>query len=450
MHVAIIGAGPTGLFLGAALARRGHRVTAVDRDPGPPAEGRWARRGVMQFHHAHGFRPQIAEALVAELPTAYDTWLAAGAERVTFPLPDGRTVPGGVLSRRELFERVLRAAVVATPGFTLRCGHVDAVTLDGAGDATGLRVDGADLPADLVIDASGRAGRATRSLRAPAELDDPTGVAYVDRVYRLRPGAERGPLLNPIAWQADLDGYQTIVFPHEHGSFSVLIVRPTDDPDLALLRHEAAFDAACAAIPGLDVWTDPQRSTPISPVMAGGELVNRYRGQAAPDGTRRRRLVAVGDAVATTTPMFGRGITTSLLQARELLRLLDEGPAGRVPDDLVPAFDAWCEREMRPWVDDHARLARVARERWAGADVDLDAPLCSTDILAAAEVAPAIRPMIGPYLGMQAGPASLAPAEPLARAVYASGWRPRYAPGPSRAELAALVRATVPATPAPA
>ena len=59
MHVAIIGSGPTGLFLGAALARRGHRVTAVDRDPGPAADGTWPRRGVMQFHHAHAFRGQV-------------------------------------------------------------------------------------------------------------------------------------------------------------------------------------------------------------------------------------------------------------------------------------------------------------------------------------------------------------------------------------------------------
>jgi len=33
MRVAIIGAGPAGLFLGSALARRGHQVTAVDRSP---------------------------------------------------------------------------------------------------------------------------------------------------------------------------------------------------------------------------------------------------------------------------------------------------------------------------------------------------------------------------------------------------------------------------------
>ena len=34
MKVAIIGAGPTGLIMGIGLARRGHQVTAVDRDPG--------------------------------------------------------------------------------------------------------------------------------------------------------------------------------------------------------------------------------------------------------------------------------------------------------------------------------------------------------------------------------------------------------------------------------
>ncbi len=57
MKVAVIGAGPVGLVLAAALARRGCDVTLVDRDPGPPESGSWARKGVMQFHHAHAIRP---------------------------------------------------------------------------------------------------------------------------------------------------------------------------------------------------------------------------------------------------------------------------------------------------------------------------------------------------------------------------------------------------------
>ena len=438
MHVAIIGTGPTGLFLGAALAHRGHRVTAIDRDPGPGPDGGWARRGVMQFHHAHGFRPQIGEALQAEIPGAYEGWLDAGAEPITFTLPDGRRIPGGMRSRRETFERALRAAVVGTPGLSLRPGHVDAVTLDGT-RVTGVRVDGADL----VVDASGRAGRTTRALRAAPTLIGRTGVAYVDRQYRLRPGADPGPMTNPLAWQADLDGYQVIVFRHERGPFSVLIVRPTLDPDLALLRHEAAFDAACRAIPGLDAWTDPERSEPITPVFAGGALVNHYRGQAAPDGSIRRGFVAVGDAVCTTTPMFGRGITTSLQQARELLRLLDTGVS---PADVAVGFDAWCETHMRPWVADHVRMDAAMLDRWAGHDVDLTRRLPSDLVLAAAEADPAIGPALGPYLAMLAGPECLDEVEPLAAAVYRGGWRPTRADGPDRDALAAILRgALVPA-----
>jgi hypothetical protein len=41
---------------------------------------------------------------------------------------------------------------------------------------------------------------------------------------------------------------------------------------------------------------------------------------------------------------------------------------------------------------------------------------------------------------MAAGPSSLDIVEARARALYASGWRPRLAAGPSRSELAELVQ----------
>jgi hypothetical protein len=46
---------------------------------------------------------------------------------------------------------------------------------------------------------------------------------------------------------------------------------------------------------------------------------------------------------------------------------------------------------------------------------------------------------------MTALPQTLRPAEPLARAVYQNGWRPAYAPGPTRDELVDVIRAAVPA-----
>ena len=246
-----------------------------------------------------------------------------------------------------------RAAAARQPGLQLRRGHVDAVlTTDGR--ACGLRVDGQELPADLVVDATGRSGRVTRSLRPPPAVGGDTGVAYVDRQYQLHDGAEPGPMSSPIAWQADLDGYQVILFLHERGIFSVLIARPVDEPGLLDLRRTEAFEAACRAVPGLATWTDPQRARPITDVLPGGALVNHYSGQTGADGALALPgLVFAGDAVCTTTPMFGRGITTSLLQCQELLRLIDEHGTDAVA--VGEGFDAWCAAQMRPAASGRAR-----------------------------------------------------------------------------------------------
>jgi hypothetical protein len=80
--------------------------------------------------------------------------------------------------------------------------------------------------------------------------------------------------------------------------------------------------------------------------------------------------------------------------------------------------------------------------RWAGEDIDLRAPLPSDVIVAAAERDPRLAPLLAPYQRMEASPAGLAAAEPLARAVYATGWRPAFPDGPSHDELAAWCRSS--------
>jgi hypothetical protein len=194
-----------------------------------------------------------------------------------------------------------------------------------------------------------------RHRRAPQSAGGVCGIAYVDRVYQLHDAAEPGPLVNPLAWQANLDGYQCLVFLHEHGIFSALVIRSTDDRDLVGLRHNGAFDAAVRAIPGLAEWTDPERSRPLTDVLPGGTLVNAYRGQRGPDGELALAgLVFVGDAVCTTTPNFGRGLATTMLQVDELLRLLDAtldvtgSPTTSRLTDVGEAFDAWTEAKCAP------------------------------------------------------------------------------------------------------
>ena len=433
MRVAIVGAGPTGLFTSLALARRGHAVVVVDRDTGPAPDGQWRRAGVMQFHHPHAFRGQVVEALRAEAPEVLDALLAAGAEPAVPPDAPDRIL--GLRCRRITFERVLRAAVVAEPGVTLHHGHAEEV-LTERGRAAGLRVDGKRIEADLVLDASGRSGRLGRGLRAP-EVGADCGIAYVSRQYVLHPGAEPGTMQSPIASAAVYPGYLAIVFPHDNGVFSAMIGRSTQDRALVGLRENTAYDRAAAAIPLLAEWTDPARAQPFTDVLPGGRLFNTYRGQLdAAGAVPVPGLVFVGDAVCTTNPAAGRGITTSLLQARRLIELVDEHGADHETTTL--AFDAWCTEAIRPWFEDHV-ANDTDLSRWSGGDVDLDRPLPSDLITAAALVDPSLMRVIGPYFGMQALPSSLRAIEPRAREIYAGGWRPPVPDGPDRAELVELV-----------
>ncbi len=315
MDIIIIGAGPAGLTLGPALARRGHRVMAVDRDPGPEPHGAWRRRGVMQFDQAHGFRPQVRDLLLAEWPAAWHAWIGLGAEPVELPTPDGSPAAIGVRSRRITYERALRKAAADVAGLHVVVGNVDELVERG-GRVVGAVVDGSIVTADLVIDASGRLTR----LAAPPELNGDVGMAYVSRTYRRHAGAPPGPMTGPVAWSAMLDGYDTYVFPHERRHISAVIIRPTADRELGALRHRRAFDAAARHIPGLAEWTDPSVTTPTSDVQIGGGMRNSYRPQATRPG-----LVAIGDAVATTAPTAGRGVAMASMQIRALLALLDGG-----------------------------------------------------------------------------------------------------------------------------
>ena len=442
MRTVVVGAGPTGLYLGIAMARRGHPVTVVDRDTGPAADGSWARRGVMQFHHPHGFRQQVGEALQAEMPDVFDGLLAAGAVPAMVSRgPDQPEQLAALRCRRLTFERVLRAAAERQPGLTLHNAHADRVNAE-RDRAVGVRADGADLEADLVVDASGRAGRLGRELRAPAAGGD-CGLAYVSRQYQLHPGAEPGPMNSPIGMVSFYPGYLAIVFPHDHGIFSTLIGRPATDRELAELRHDEAFDAAARAIPTLAAWTDPERAQPITSVLPGGRLYNSYQGQTDESGRiALPGLVFVGDAVCTTNPAAGRGVALSLMQAQELVRLLDADGADLA--GVALAFDRWCAEHIEPWFEDHVRTDAGQMRRWAGADIDLAAPLTSDLIVGATEVDPSLMRVVGPYLGMQAPPGSLDAVQHQVREIYASGWRPATPPGPTRDELVELVAAAVP------
>ena len=437
MRTVIIGAGPTGLFTAISLARRGWDVVVVDRDPGPPQQGEWQRRGVMQFQHAHSFRGQVVDALNVEMPDVLAALVSAGASVARTSGHNGRAA--ALHCRRMVFERELWRRAATEPRVQVVTGNVNEVLVERT-RAVGVRFGSTVVNADLVIDASGRAGRIAGTVRGRGEGAD-CGATYAGRQYRLLPGAEPGPTNSVIGLSLSFREYAAVVFLHDSDTFTVTLIHSGADRRLHRLRHDPVFEAAVGTIPALGDWIHPDRSVPIAPVLAGGRLYNHYRGQLDDSGRPvTRGLISVGDAVCTTTPLAGRGVALAFMQARQLVRSL-----GDHRDDIDGAtveFDDWCTTNIKPWFTDHQYADADRVRRWSGSDVDLDRPLPSDLIVAAAEADPRLTEAVAPYVTMDALPESLLPAQHRAREVYVSGWRPEPPDGPTLDELISVASRT--------
>ena len=225
--IVVLGAGVCGLAEAMLLARDGHDVTVLERDPGPVPESldeaweTWSRTGVAQFRLAHYLHARAREMLEAELPDVRDALLAAGAAHIDplSRLPPGITDHGPrpgderlttITARRPVVEHVFARAAEAEPRVEVRRGTaVTGLTSrdgNGAPHVTGVRTEsGEEIPADLVVDAGGRRSALGRWLEeagaAPFEEDaEDSGFIYYSRFFGPANGGgmpvPRAPLLS--------------------------------------------------------------------------------------------------------------------------------------------------------------------------------------------------------------------------------------------------------------
>ena len=77
-------------------------------------------------------------------------------------------------------------------------------------------------------------------------------------------------------------------------------------------------------------------------------------------------LLAIGDAVATTNPTGGRGVSLGISSAVAMTRIVENSPRERWAVEL----DGWCEDNLRRWVSDQIEMDAAMLRRWAGEPFD--------------------------------------------------------------------------------
>ena len=283
-----------------------------------------ARKGVPQGRQPHvllfrGFLaaekllPGIREDLLSHGAVPFDfgtlAWLGEYGWLPTW-IPAYETVS----ATRPLLEQLVRERVKNLDGVTMREGARVTGLHHDAGRWRVVCEDGGSVPADLVIDASGRGSRLPHWL---AELGVPVTeplmvdarLGYACQMYR---AIGRPPIEIGVVIQATPEtGRGALAIPIENGHWLVVAGgygdrRPT--------RDTGEFDQFLAALPDPAIAELTQQLEPVGDVAIHrqtGNRRNRYgRSRSWPAG-----LLAVGDAYCAFNPVCGQGITVAACQA---------------------------------------------------------------------------------------------------------------------------------------
>ena len=344
-HAIVIGASIAGLCAARVLADTFDRVTLYERDdlPDQPID----RSAIPQGQHVHLLMARGAHELEELFPGLLDNMAAADMpvlhnepEEIHFTasghvLSTGHRGPDGFtayLPSRALLEWHVRTRVQALPRVQIVKGDVDRPAFDAAARrVTGVVLDGGvSVPADLVVDASGRGSRLPTWLQEWG-FDQPrvdavkVGVSYASLRLRIPTGMLAEKMV-VVGASHDRPLGMGMLF-HEDGAWTITAF------GVGGAQPPRDFDGVCAL-------ADTVLPAHIGPALRAGELLGPMKFHSYPTSKWRRYdklatmpagIMPFGDAVVSVNPTFGQGVTMSALQAATLREVLSRGTHNLVP-----------------------------------------------------------------------------------------------------------------------